>query len=91
MTVTVTPTPPARSLVSDHIAQIERWLAEQPAREHEGQTLRADPFYVRADAELGVALVAVRGTRPDGSDLELPFESWWFRFEAGRVRQAWSL
>ena len=61
------------------------------SREHEGQTLRADPFYVRADAELGVALVAVRGTRPDGSDLELPFESWWFRFEAGRVRQAWSL
>ncbi|HEY1595518.1 MAG TPA: hypothetical protein VGF74_08985 [Thermoleophilaceae bacterium] len=77
--------------VHSHVEQIERWLGDQPAREFEGDKLRAEPFYVRADEEFGVALVAVGGTRPDGTVLELPFESWWFSFEHGRISRAWSL
>jgi hypothetical protein len=74
-----------------HAEQIEHWLGEQPTREVEGETLNAEPFYVRADEEFGVALVAVGRTRPDGSVVELPFESWWFRFEGGRISYAWSI
>jgi hypothetical protein len=89
--MTALPSPAPEHPADERVAQIEFWLAEQPAREHEGETLSAEPFYVRADEEFGVALVAVGGTRPNGSEPELPFESWWFRFEDGRISQAWAL
>lgn len=76
---------------NENVQQIERWLGEQPPREYEGETLDAEPFYVRADKEFGVALVAVGRRGRDGTRVELPFESWWFRFEGGRITRAWYL
>ncbi|HEY7633242.1 MAG TPA: hypothetical protein VH817_21235 [Thermoleophilaceae bacterium] len=89
--MTALPSPAPEHPADERVAQIERWLDEQPAPEHEGETLSAKPFYVRADEEFGVALVAVSGIGPDGSDLELPFVSWWFRFENGQISRAWAL
>lgn len=55
-----------------------------------GWTIRADPLHVRADHEFAVAVVELRAEQQGGRRVDLPFETWWFRFRDGRLRELWS-
>jgi ketosteroid isomerase-like protein len=55
-----------------------------------GWVVRADPLHIRADYEFAVAVVALRAEQQGGREVELPFETWWFRFRDGRLRELWS-